>query len=200
MGASLRSRGAKVTYYTVAGESLPEIEEQIKKKGPKDPISGKRLAGVTKLRLSVALDRAEFEPAGKILEDEKTDLYACRGKVKKLEIGLSGVITLPRLQTKDLSKKARSEWERFAKDLRKHQTQHLAAAEAEINKVIVEIDEMRAEAQGVSTQEASDKAYAQLRRDLVERYRGNIDKRVEWAQQKFDNKNNYGPTLNTKIS
>ncbi|MEL6220889.1 MAG: DUF922 domain-containing protein [Pseudomonadota bacterium] len=199
MGASLRSRGAKVTYYTITGETLAEVSEQLKKKGPKDPISGKRLAGVTKLRLSVGLDRADYEPAGKIVEDEKSQGFSASGKVKKLEIGLSGVITLPRLQSNGLSKKAKAEWERFSKDLRKHQTQHLAVAERELCKIIEEIDAMRGDATGPSEKEAEQGAYSNLASQIRERYRTKIEARIEGAQQKWDSKSNYGPTLNVKV-
>ncbi len=200
MAFSANTSSVKKEKYTVAGATLAEIWADIQKKGPKS--HGKNVAALTETACTVPPNDVKW--SGKVKENKKAppeETWEASLAMTAMKAKIVSTIKWPNLKSaKDLSKKAKKEWDRFVKELDTHEKEHIAAAKAEMKKIHDEIAAKAFEAKAASKEEAVEATRAEAKALFEADYtKAKIDARIEAAHKALDAKSGHGPTLDTSI-
>lgn len=188
--------------YTVSGKTLADIDADIDKKGPKDPNDGKRFAGSCLGKIAI-----DIKPKDIGFETKSSDKgVAAVAMLVGGSVTSTAVITTPKLaSTKELSDKARKEWDRFMVFLGVHERGHADAYYATAVKVMEELDGLRGTGVAKTEKEAKLIASKALEAAIVKKYGGKaIDNLVLASAKAYDAKTKHGAsqgaTLDTSIA
>jgi predicted secreted Zn-dependent protease len=102
------------SYYTIGGETLDELEEQLLTQGPQVSATGRKHPGATQMEFTTRLGYAETERDCKIV---------------KAEVELSARIILPRWRRPAAADQdVRMVWETLSADISRHEESHVVIA------------------------------------------------------------------------
>lgn len=190
MAKKITDKGNRYAWLQLAGKSLADIDKERKTKGCKDPNSpGKRYYGLTEASIAV-------EPAniGAIAQNQLTRGATATVKFFDVEVKYWGLTTicLPKEKSK-LSSKATSEWDRFEKELIKHEKKHYDDAKDLATDMADEIMKLSASGKGDTIEDAGEDAT----KKLIELYKkkfggGEIEKRINKAMKARDSIDGHG--------
>jgi predicted secreted Zn-dependent protease len=182
-----RIASTKNKTYTVSGDTLEDIWNDIRKKGLKgSDVVGAADTGVSTPNIT-KFDEEEDKKAAKKKDEEG---WVVTGKPADVKVEV--VITLPNLKSdRKLSPKAKKEWQRFVKEVSAHEDEHVEAAMNVAKEIAEELTKMRGAGSG-KDKKASIKA---AEADFVKKYKAayggdKVAKRVQKAHDAFDAKGN----------
>ncbi len=180
--------------YTVKGDTLQDIWSDILKKGPKDPRSGKKVAGYTDCPVKPPT-KATYD--GNTDQDKKTGEYTVTVWFKAAELTMTGTIKMPKLASdKKLSAKAKQEWKRFMKLLIAHENEHVAVTEKAAKAFAADMQALTGVGVDIDKEEAKKKAGADLQTNRQNL--SSLQERLDKANKDLDS-GGHGPTLKTSI-
>ncbi|GMG82282.1 hypothetical protein LNKW23_14950 [Paralimibaculum aggregatum] len=200
MAVKLQVTAPKLKYYTVKGDTLKDIWQDILKKGPKDPNDNKKVAALSETSFSTSPSwNHQIVDSYKIFDGQTT----CKIKVKDWDVQYWSVITFPKLGANKLSAKAKKEWTRFVTKLKPHELKHVEKGLAEMKKVVKEFQAMESSAIGKDEKEAVALARANMEDHFVKTYGAGgkkIEARLNKIHKKFDHATSHGTSLDTSIT
>jgi predicted secreted Zn-dependent protease len=103
------------SYFDIAGRTVPEIETQLEQKGPRLASTGRRHPGATRMEFNTNLKYGQMKG---------------RCAVTNVTVRVSARVILPRWKQKGAERDVRYIWETLAADIKRHEDQHVAIAEA----------------------------------------------------------------------
>ncbi|WP_265518397.1 DUF922 domain-containing Zn-dependent protease [Nitratireductor luteus] len=113
-GASAASMSRSYSYFPIGGLTLPEIESQLRTRGPKLESTGTRHPGATNLEFNTSVDYVERDG---------------RCRVSNATVSVKAKVTLPRWRNRNRAKQeVRLIWDTLAKDIKRHEESHLSIA------------------------------------------------------------------------
>lgn len=202
MGNKITVSSPKISTYSVSGDTLKDVWDDILKKGPKDPNDNKKVAAITETTIIIA-DRWDPEVrGGRCLTNGKIET---RVGVKNMSMTVEAAIKLPKLGSSKMSATAKKEWKRFIGKLESHEREHIDVT-AKLAKTMGD-EIMKIEGLGLGDDE--DKAFeagkAAFLKLFVASYDGkSIADRISKEAKKFDSKTGHGAkhgaTLNYDIT
>ncbi len=197
MAIKLAVTAPKWTYYTVKGDTLAAVWQDIIKKGPKDPNDNKKVAALTATSYSTSPAWThEIVDQYPIFDGQIT----CKIKVKAWEVKFWSEIRFPKLGANKLSPAAKKEWTRFVGKLKPHELKHVAKAKAEMETIVKEFQAMESSAVGKDLKEAVKIARQNMEQDFAKTYGGKkIEDRLNKIHKKFDHNTGHGTSLDTTI-
>lgn len=206
MPATLKVTPTKYRNYKVSGDDLMAILKNMKKKGPKDPNDGKRVAALTSttLDVSAAVSSARFEGDGNIvtLRDGK---FEAKAKIKSMAVAYSSETLLPEVGTNNLSVRAWIEWARFKLKLGIHENEHVKKAKSDAVTIVADISAMRGVGVDADKGKAALAAAGDLQKQIVKKYNAKtLEKRFNAIHKKLDKpkkkgRPGHGPVLDATI-
>lgn len=112
--ASAASMSRSYSYFPISGLTLPEIESQLRTRGPKLESTGMRHPGATNLAFNTSVDYVERDG---------------RCHVSDATVSVKAKVTLPRWRNRNRAKQeVRLVWDTLAKDIKRHEESHLSIA------------------------------------------------------------------------
>jgi predicted secreted Zn-dependent protease len=103
------------SYFDIAGRTVPEIENQLEQKGPRLASTGRRHPGATRMEFNTNLKYGQVKG---------------RCAVTKVTVRVTAKLILPRWKQKGAERDVRFIWETLSADIKRHEEQHVAIAEA----------------------------------------------------------------------
>lgn len=190
MGNKVTATKPKITTYAVSGKTLKEVWASIEKKGPKDPNDNKKVAALTETTIIVA-DKWDPETrSGRCLTNGKIET---RVGAKNLSMKVEATIKMPKLGSKDLSKLAKKEWDRFIVKLDKHEREHQTITEKLAKTMGEEIMKIEGVGLGDDEKKAFEAGKAEFLKLYGASYSGKkISARIAEAAKKFDKSSKHG--------
>jgi len=190
MGFTAKRGAVSDKTYTVSGKTLDEINKDMAKKGPPDPNDGKRFSGscLGKLEIDIKPKDIDYEvksSGGK---------FAAIARLKSGYVTSTSVITTPKLASdKDLSDKARKEWQRFLVFVGVHERGHADSYYALAVKVMEDMSGMTGGGAGSSENEAKAAATKALYEQITKKYGGSgLGDLVKADAKAYDSKTKHG--------
>lgn len=189
MGNAVTVKSPKISNktYKVEGKNLAEIRESMVNNSPGG------VDGVGDCTTGVK------SPAISKFDEEEDTKFKKKGQVQWIitaksgpEVEIDATITLPELKSdKDLSDKARKEWQRFLKELTAHEDLHVEAAKTVADEIATELSDMK----GTGAGKDKDAAIKAATDDFVKQYKAayggdKVAKRVDKAHKALDAKGN----------
>lgn len=197
MPISITQGRVRTTTYNVKGSSLAEINEYIKRKGPRDPNESRRYSGSCLCTATLHANTVKFdfqtEAKGRAFESQ---IWITKGK-----LSYDCKITMPKLARSSLSDTAKREWTRFAGCVDTHEQGHVTSYGKEVKTIARELEAMKVTGSGRDENAAKKAAYANFAGEL-----GRIDlaDRLNRDAAKYDRKTGHGASqgavLDTSIT
>lgn len=206
MPATLRVTPVKVRNYKVSGDDLMAVWKNIKKKGPKDPNDGKRVAALTTTTLDVssAVSSARFEGDGAIVT-RRDGKFEAKAKIKSMPVIYSSETLLPEVGANKLSMSAWVEWGRFKLKLAIHENEHVRKVKSDAVTIVADINSMRGVGVDADKSKAAFAAAGDLQKQIVKKYNGkSLEKRFNAIHKKLDKpkkrgRPGHGPVLDATV-
>lgn len=197
MPINLVIQAPKIKYYSIKGDTLEDIWNDIIKKGPKDPNDNKKVAALTytSYKTSSAWNHEIIDKSE--ISDGQTTV---KMKIKDLNILYWSKIKFPKLGSNKLSANAKKEWARFIAKLKPHEMEHVTKGKAEMDLIVKELEKMEGSGIGKGEEEAVSNARKHMEEAFQKKY-GNkkIEERLNKVHKKFDHAKGHGPKLNYSI-
>ncbi|MCR8726291.1 DUF922 domain-containing Zn-dependent protease [Frigidibacter sp. ROC022] len=197
MPTKIINGGNKFKHIDLKGETLEAIDKQRRKSGCKDPNSpGKRFYGLTEA--TIALTPGEIIPIFQSMMGLGAQVTV---KFKDVEAKYSAVTTLCRPANKaKLTPKAKAEWERFEKELIKHEKLHFDDAKALADTVATEVHKMSVTGKGKTLEEAGVNAAKALKFEYSKTFTGKkLVDRINKGMAKRDSIDGHGTGSGAKL-
>jgi len=206
MPASLRVTPTKYKSYKVSGDDLEAILKNMRKKGPKDPNDGKRVAALTSttLDVSAAVSSARFEGDGEIVT-RRDGKFEAKAKIKSMTVAYSSETLLPEVGANKLSVQAWVEWGRFKLKLGIHEHEHVKKVKSDAVAIVADINAMRGVGIDADKGKAAFAAAGDLQKQIVKKYNTKtLEKRFNAIHKKLDKpkkkgRPGHGPVLDATV-
>lgn len=206
MPASLKVTPVKYRTYKVSGDDLNAILKDMKKKGPKDPNDGKRVAALTSttLDVSAAVSSAKFEGDGGIIT-RSDGKFEAKAKIKSMPVLYYSETLMPEIGANKLSVRAWVEWARFKVKLGIHENEHVKKVKSDAVTIVADINAMRGVGVDADKGKAAFAAAGDLQAQIVKKYNGTtLKKRFNAIHKKLDKpkkrgRPGHGPVLDATI-
>lgn len=188
--------GTTVKNYTVKGDTLDEIWKSIEAKGPK--AHGKNVAGLTTCPVTVNPSSVKIDHA---FTPNKKGGFDAELWHKAITLEYKCTIQMPKLASdKNLSKAAKTEWNRFMAKLEKHEQGHVDVTNKEAKVMGAEIDALKFKGSGADKKSAFKAAVKTFTKEFTTKYsEAKVDARLEKAHKKFHSSKGHGPALDRTI-
>lgn len=192
MPINVRKGGVRTQTYAVKGDSLADIWDYIKRRGPRDPNDGKRYSGLCRCEAALHPNSVKWEfateQAGRKFESQ---IWMVKGK-----ISYNCKITMPKLGRNSLSKDAKREWNRFVAAVGTHEQGHVKSYGKELKRIASEIEALKVSGTGRDENAAKRAAY--------QNYAGELSKidmtaRLNADAAKYDRKTKHGEKQGAKL-
>lgn len=197
MTKKITDKGNRYAYVQLAGKTLEEIDKERKKSGCKDPNSpGKRYYGLTEATIEV--QPGEVGCLNAMFLSRKAVATA---KFFDVEVKYHGLTTicLPRDKSK-LSGKAKAEWDRFEKEVVKHEALHYDDARVLAEDIAKEVMSLSATGKGDTIEDAGKDALWQLEKAYRKAFGGTeLEKRINKAMKDRDAIDGHGSGSGAKL-
>lgn len=206
MPATLKVNPTKYRNYKVSGDDLDAILKSIKKKGPKDPNDGKRVAALTAtiLDVSAAISTARFEGDGAIIT-RRDGKFEAKAKIKTMQVVYSSETLVPEVGANKLTPRAWIEWARFKVKLGIHEHEHVKKVKSDAVTIVADINAMRGTGVDADRGKAALAAAGDLQKQIVKKYNAKtLKKRFNEIHKKIDKpkkkgRPGHGPVLDATI-
>ncbi|MFL4470745.1 DUF922 domain-containing protein [Tateyamaria armeniaca] len=196
----------KFRSYKVSGDDLMAVLKDLKKKGPKDPNDGKRVAALTTttLDVSAAVSSARFEGDGAITT-RRDGKFEAMAKIKSMPVVYTSETLLPEIGANKLSVSAWIEWARFKLKLGIHENEHVKKVKSDAVTIVADINAMRGTGVDADKGKAAMAAAGDLQKQIVKKYNAtSMAKRFNAIHKKLDKpkkrgRPGHGPVLDATV-
>jgi predicted secreted Zn-dependent protease len=183
--------------YRIGGETLAELIEEMKKKGPVDPNENKRYSGKCFGKLSIALPKGSSVTLKPLAEGAEVELEATLNG----SVSLDCTITMPALASdKNLSAAAKKEWARFLAAVEKHENGHVEAYMDLAKDVAKTLNDLKVTGKGANKKAAAMAAIQDIQAKVIALYGGTqLDSLMKAAAKSYDGQNKHGESQGAKL-
>lgn len=152
LGACWPAAAANVTrsysYFSVGGDTLAEIEEQLRAHGPHVQSTGERHPGATRMEFTTKIDYAETDN---------------RCRVDDVHVSVDAKVFLPRWRNRPRAERATALiWDTLSRDIRRHEESHLRIAKRHGRRIEDAIKALRPRRDCAPLQEEAEKISAEI--------------------------------------
>jgi predicted secreted Zn-dependent protease len=183
--------------YKIGGDTLSDLVDEMKKKGPIDPNESKRYSGKCFGKLSIDLPKGSSVTLKSLSESPAFELEATLNGTVTVDC----TITMPALASdKKLSAAAKKEWTRFLGAVDRHENGHAEAYLDLAKDVAKKLTELKATGKGPDKKTAAMAAIQDIQAQVLALYGGNqLDDLMKASAKAYDAQNKHGESQGAKL-